>query len=410
MLSTLQKTSTYHFITTIAAPVLLVATVFIGLPGCNSADTFYPDFSISSSSIMVGESITIIDKSVLIDGYEWTFTGGDPSSSTESTPPAITYNTQGTYDITLEGYYNGDLKGQKTLTVEVISANPLAPTADFSASDTTIAIDDSIDFTDLSTNTPTSWLWTFDQATPSTSTDQNPTGITYPSEGTFNVTLVATNADGFGTEVKSGYITVEPYCTNLAFDVEGNGYQVVAAGGNCWMVGNLQTTKYKNGDDIVTGLDSAGWVDATTGAYAHVGGNASNLGSYGLLYNGHAIFDSRGLCPEGWHPGTQAEWNALIASVGGESVAGGALRTTGGWLTPNVGATNSSGFSAVPAGFLTTWPFGYSFEMNQAYFWMATSTAPNTAPYVLMHNGSADLFIYDSNYTAQGMSCRCVKD
>lgn len=85
---------------------------------------------------------------------------------------------------------------------------PSAPVADFSASSTTISEGGNIDFTDASTNTPTSWSWTFQGGSPGTSTAENPTGITYSTAGTYDVTLVATNSQGSDTETKVDFITV----------------------------------------------------------------------------------------------------------------------------------------------------------------------------------------------------------
>ncbi len=83
-----------------------------------------------------------------------------------------------------------------------------APVADFSASSTTICEGGSINFTDLSTNTPTSWSWTFNGGTPNSSSDQNPGGIVFNTAGTYTIELTATNGSGNDTETKIGYITV----------------------------------------------------------------------------------------------------------------------------------------------------------------------------------------------------------
>ncbi len=97
-----------------------------------------------------------------------------------------------------------------TLVTSVGCSPPVssAPTADFVASSTNIAIGGNIDFTDMSSGGPTSWDWTFSGGNPGTSTDQNPTNIVYSAAGTYTVTLVATNAIGNDTETKTGYITV----------------------------------------------------------------------------------------------------------------------------------------------------------------------------------------------------------
>ncbi|MBK7964423.1 MAG: PKD domain-containing protein [Bacteroidetes bacterium] len=96
-----------------------------------------------------------------------------------------------------------------------------APVADFSANTTTIAAGGSINFTDLSTNIPTGWAWTFTGGNPSISSSQNPTNIVYATPGTYDVSLVATNGTGSDTETKLGYITVNPTGT-LACDTITN--------------------------------------------------------------------------------------------------------------------------------------------------------------------------------------------
>lgn len=92
-----------------------------------------------------------------------------------------------------------------------------APVANFSGTPTTVLVGGSVAFTDLSTNTPTSWLWTFEGGNPATSSAKNPT-VTYGAAGTYSVTLTATNADGSDTKTVDNYITVNnvptDYCTS----------------------------------------------------------------------------------------------------------------------------------------------------------------------------------------------------
>ncbi len=84
----------------------------------------------------------------------------------------------------------------------------VSPVAGFSASATQIPVGGSVTFTDQSTNSPDSWSWSFPGGTPSTSTAQNPSGITYSASGVYDVTLTATKSGCSDTEVKTGYITV----------------------------------------------------------------------------------------------------------------------------------------------------------------------------------------------------------
>jgi PKD repeat protein len=99
---------------------------------------------------------------------------------------------------------------------------PQAPVADFSGTPTTVIEGLSVQFTDLSTNGPTSWAWSFPGGTPATSTSQNP-AVTYYTPGTYDVTLVATNVTGSDPEVKTGYITVAnvPDCTTPVAPLNG---------------------------------------------------------------------------------------------------------------------------------------------------------------------------------------------
>ncbi|NIM16060.1 MAG: PKD domain-containing protein [Candidatus Aminicenantes bacterium] len=172
------------------------------------------DFTADKTTVMATDSVNFTDLSTNNPtSWDWTFPGGTPSTSTEKNP-TITYNTPGTYDVTLTV---SNSAGTDTMTkVNYITVTTLQPpVADFVASYTDIAAGDSVDFTDLSTNVPTAWDWTFDGGTPAASTDQNPT-ITYNTPGTYTVTLTATNSVGSDTETKVDYINVaeKPYCAS----------------------------------------------------------------------------------------------------------------------------------------------------------------------------------------------------
>lgn len=97
---------------------------------------------------------------------------------------------------------------------------PTPPTANFNGNPTTVVVGGSVSFSDSSSGTPTSWSWSFEGGSPSSSTAQNPT-VTYNTAGTYDVTLIATNADGNDTETKTNYITVTDsaaYCTSSGND------------------------------------------------------------------------------------------------------------------------------------------------------------------------------------------------
>ncbi|MGD2091068.1 MAG: PKD domain-containing protein, partial [Candidatus Aminicenantes bacterium] len=164
------------------------------------------DFVADKTMIMATESIQFTDMSTMSpSSWDWTFNGGTPATSTEQNP-LITYNTPGTYTVTLTAT---NINGSDTETkVDYITVTTLQPpVADFIANDTNVEEGDSITFTDQSINLPTSWTWSFPGGTPSSSTEQNPT-ITYNTAGTYNVTLTAANAAGSDDETKVDYITV----------------------------------------------------------------------------------------------------------------------------------------------------------------------------------------------------------
>ncbi len=179
-------------------------------PGTGCAVLPQAEFAADNTSIQVGQSVGFTDLSTGNPlTWEWTFEGGTPSTYNGQFPPDITYNTVGLFDVTLTITNDwGTSTETKTDYIEVFDTPP-PPAANFAADLTTIYVGESVDFTDLSTNTPTSWQWTFEGGNPATSTFQNPTNITYNTAGTFDVTLTATNAYGSDTEVKTDYITVQ---------------------------------------------------------------------------------------------------------------------------------------------------------------------------------------------------------
>lgn len=137
-----------------------------------------------------------------------------------------------------------------------------------------------------------------------------------------------------------------------AMDGDGNVYKTVKIGTQTWMSENLKTTKYLNGDAITTNLSNIEWSETVKGAYAIFDDSETNNSEYGKLYNWYAISDSRKLCPKNWHVPTDEDWTILISYLGGEKNAGGKLKETGTlhWKSPNTGATNEFGFTALPGG------------------------------------------------------------
>jgi uncharacterized protein (TIGR02145 family) len=176
------------------------------------------------------------------------------------------------------------------------------------------------------------------------------------------------------------------------------------------MAENLKVTKYRNGDNIthITITNNSDWPRDTDGAYGYYNDNTTNIDTYGMLYNGYAVDNSNGLCPEGWHVPTSDEYNALNTHLG--TNAGGKLKETGfdHWDDPNTGATNEYGFTALPAGLRAYNNGAFSSVGGYNYLWVSGSNGSNATFWYL--NNNSTLFRTSSAIKTYGFSVRCLKD
>ena len=185
------------------------------------------DFSADKTIITAGESVSFTNTSAgNPTTFAWTFAGGSPANSTAQNP-VVAYNTPGVYEVSLTV---GDGQTTNTKTVSsLITVNPapVIPVADFSANVTTIEAGQSVTFTDLSTNEPTSWNWTFAGGSPASSTVQTPT-VTYNTPGVYEVSLTAANTAGSNTKTVSAFITVTaPNCTYCGASASNSTYEYI---------------------------------------------------------------------------------------------------------------------------------------------------------------------------------------
>jgi uncharacterized protein (TIGR02145 family) len=146
---------------------------------------------------------------------------------------------------------------------------------------------------------------------------------------------------------------------NCVKDRDGNKYATIKIGDQTWMAENLKTNVYANGDPIPNVTNGILWDSLTTGAWAHYNNDIENENPYGKLYNWYAVVDQRNICPKGWHVPTNDEWRILINNLdptfnsnspnNQSYIAGSKMKSTGTqyWLSPNLDATNESGFSGV---------------------------------------------------------------
>lgn len=173
----------------------------------NVMDVASADFTADNTTISAGESVTFTNLSVNASTYYWTFTGGNPSTSTDVNP-TVTYETPGTYSVTL--FAAGENSSDSETKTAYITVLPVT-SADFEASATEIFVGDSVAFTNLSENA-TSFFWTFEGATPENSAEENPV-VTYNEPGYYDVTLFATNGHGYDVATKTAYIYVRAVAT-----------------------------------------------------------------------------------------------------------------------------------------------------------------------------------------------------
>ena len=197
-----------------------------------------------------------------------------------------------------------------------------------------------------------------------------------------------------------------------ATDKDGNVYKTVTIGTQVWMAENLKTTKYSNGNLIGTTIPATLDVHLESSPkYQWVyDGNESNVSTYGRLYTWYAVTDSRNVCPTGWHLPNNAEWTTLTTYLGGESVAGGKLKETGTthWLSPNTGATNESGYSALPGGGRDG--YGGFFDIGRnGGMWSSDDFNINSGWYLYLYNDGNNVN-RPSDSKSNGYSVRCLKD
>lgn len=246
---------------------------------------------------------------------------------------------------------------------------------------------------------------------------------------TYYVKAYATNSRGTSYGAQRTF-TTSSNCPSTVTDYDGNTYSTVQIGSQCWMKQNLRTTHYANGTSIALGSSTS-----TTTAYRYYPNNSSsNVSTYGYLYNWKAVMRNsssssanpsgvQGICPNGWHVPSDAEWTQLTNYVGNQTQyqcgsssnnIAKALASTTGWngssntcaVGNNPSSNNSTGFSALPAGYYYGGYYHFGYD---AFFWSASEDNVNNAYHrSLGYNGAS---VYGSYSTKPyGFSVRCVRD
>jgi len=252
-------------------------------------------------------------------------------------------------------------------------------------------------------------------------------------------------------------------------DIDGNEYPTVVIGEQEWMAENLKTTRFNDGTSIPLVTDELKWNRTFSPAYTWYNNDKDQYkDAYGALYNWYAV-NTEKLCPQGWHVPTEAEWSILTDYLGGKTIAGGKMKIitkerkkteqataykaededdilkeldqkTGkavekekstqetnqdrksgpaipgnqsltGWDSPNTGATNESGFSALPGGERLYYEENISFTNMGAhgFWWTATESSPGVAWVRLVYFNNSHISRLDRS-KRDGFNVRCLRD
>lgn len=302
----------------------------------------------------------------------------------------------------------------------------------------------SVNFTDLSTRNPESFFWDFGDG--STSSLQNPSH-TYNYPGRYTVSLTASNEAATNLETKSNYIIAHgdvqtgEHCPGMptVSDIDGNIYNTIQVGNQCWLKENLKVTKYPNGDEIPYISDNLEWgaledID-TDDAYCYPGNNTNS--EYGAFYSYSAAIadgwekdnrEGQGICPSGWHLPTNQDWDELEENLilngfnWDESTTGNkigkSLASTNGWeFSDQQGAVgndqesnNSTGFTAYPSGYRSHYDGVFNSNGVSGCWWSATSWH---SPYFANFRDLSyfmDRLNHPELDKSRGFSVRCVRD
>ena len=212
-------------------------------------------------------------------------------------------------------------------------------------------------------------------------------------------------ADNFDPYAEEGGI-----CTYLSCDGpnhQGYSYQAVEIGTQCWFAENLRATTYLNGDSIPVSMDLySDWGLLETGALTYYINPWSDLSSWGPLYNGFAVLDSRGLCPIGWHIPSQDDWTILkdyvVEEFGLYSEAL-VLKSSTDW-----NGTDDFGFGAQPGGW--RYPAGGTDTGGYHGYWWGSTQNEQGGLYKI-HMETQPNWWYDGWYSLNtGISIRCLRD
>lgn len=216
-------------------------------------------------------------------------------------------------------------------------------------------------------------------------------------------TILGCTKDEIKPELKTNHCIFDAVIT----DIDGNNYNTIIIGTQCWMAENLRTTRYNNGQVINECNDDSIWSRTNQPSYCSF--NSDSKSTSGYIYNGYTI-DKNGVCPHGWHVPEEREWLQLFETVGGIEIAGRMLKESGTshWAPPNTNSTNEFCFNALPASDRANTGQFYN-STTFACWWTSTLQSDYYCLYRIFNNNPGVIKITNQskNY---GYPIRCVKD
>lgn len=193
------------------------------------------------------------------------------------------------------------------------------------------------------------------------------------------------------------------------WDIDGNRYPTVQIGSDVWMAENLRVTKFRDGEPVFSMQSASEWTGTDLAAYSIYDNIDAHSGTFGLLYNGYAVHHPSGICPEGWMVPEESHWQSLADHLGGNEIAGQALKAARYWDVITSNFSNASGFSALPSGYRSSGD-GYFVSLRTiGGWWSLSADGLSTASVYMLQADSNSLtnLLVSAN---RGYAIRCVKE
>jgi uncharacterized protein (TIGR02145 family) len=195
-------------------------------------------------------------------------------------------------------------------------------------------------------------------------------------------------------------------------DVDDNVYKTVAIGTQIWMAENLRTTKYNDGTSIPIINNKDMWKQRTTPGFSWPNYDEGFKSSFGGMYNYYAVNTGK-LCPSGWHVPNKEEYTVMEYQLGGVALAGGKLKETGTghWRSPNVGASNESGFTALPSSFIYS-EYGVMSPLAGSFgcWWLSGEYTTQKADVFGLQDDMGRVNTINTIDFQSGIPVRCIKN